>query len=240
MCCSTGLLHFTEHPVFFGLPHLIRMENWRSGPGGWSFLCDTVIFVSSFGVEGMSLAKTTQRCELLLICSVYKCSHEPCTWNLLLRRELYRGEPVIKLYLWILLLSSTGTLCSSDFHMKSSVFFTFSANWAARALVLSKHSASFSELRRSMLIKSTVADRSNSDTLIKLSYSLRCVWVSQGSPTIEVRGIAVAWTWKTERCEVGHHFLGRAAVHGWARGEQHHQVKYLEDVRAWLVYREQD
>lgn len=81
-------------------------------------------------------------------------------------KKPYRDKLITKMYLWVLLACS-GTLCSSEFHMKLFVFFTFSANWAARTLVLSRHSASFSELRRSMLIKSTVLNAKNSDILIK-------------------------------------------------------------------------
>lgn len=225
----------------FRLSHLIRMENWCRRPGRWSFLCDTVMLVSAFGVDVMSLAKASHRCKLPHIFSFFENSQ----WNLLLLREPYKHEPVTKIYLTIFL-SSSATLCSSDFHMKSSVFFTFSANWAARTLVLSRHSFSFSELRRSMLIKSTVSDGNIMDKLIKPNHSLRiycdpCVQsVSQGLLTIEIRRIAVAWTWMPQRCEVGHHVFGRAAVHGWTRGQQHHQVKELEDVWAWLMHREQD
>lgn len=134
----------------FVLSHLIRMENWCSRPGRWFFLCVTVMLVSA---EGMSLSKTSHKCELLFIFSLYKKQ----SWPFHQKSATFesRTERVTTIYLWILL-TCTGTLWSSDFHMKSSVFFTFSVNWAARTLVLSRHSASFSELRWSMLIKSTV------------------------------------------------------------------------------------
>lgn len=56
---------------------------------------------------------------------------------------------------------------SSDFHMKSSVFFTFSTNCAANVPVFSKHAASISGLRRSMLIKSTAKEVESSEPTTK-------------------------------------------------------------------------
>lgn len=193
-CAVPQALYISFNIQCFGLSHLIRMENWCSRPGRWAFLCDTGTHVSAFGAEGTSLAKTSNR-----FFSPWKAAMNfPSEISYLSGTSTETSQLQNNNYLWILL-SSTGTSGSSDFHMKSSVSFTFSENWTARTLVLSRHSASFSELRRSMLIKSTASDRNNSDPFIESRNSVRihrrCVSVSQGSLTVEVRGIAVAWTW---------------------------------------------
>lgn len=77
-------------------------------------------------------------------------------------------------------LSSAGTSCSSDFHMKSSVSFTFSVNWLARTLARSRHSAAFSGLRRSILIKSTATHFGWLKQCNPLHESHRCVIVLSG------------------------------------------------------------
>ncbi len=53
--------------------------------------------------------------------------------------------------------------------------------------------------------------------------------------TVVVRGVAVSWTRVPKRSKVRYHVLGLTAVHGWARRQEHHQVKELKDIWTRLM-----
>lgn len=142
--------------------------------------------------------------------------------------------------------SVCAVLASADFHMWSSVSLTFSANCSDRSLARSKHSASFSGLRRSMLIRSTADNPTMQRQWRDLSQQKKERRTARSTSelnnwlTIEVRRVTVTGARVSQRCEVGHHVLRSPKVNSWTRRQQHHKVKELEDVWARLVDWQQD